>query len=106
MTTVRYQRTVVYMDIRSVRHRGLRRFIEDNDARGIRSDLVERVRKIVAVLIVARDMSEVRGPPGWRMHQLSGDRAGTWSIAVSGNWRITFEVVDNEIEHLDLEDYH
>jgi proteic killer suppression protein len=40
------------------------------------------------------------------MHQPSGDRAGTWSIAVSGNWRITFEVVDNNIEHLDLEDYH
>ena len=84
------------MHIRSVRHRGLRRFIEDNDARGIRRDLVERVRNILAVLIVAQNMSEVRGPPGWHMHQLSGDRAGTWSIAVSGNWRITFVVVDNE----------
>ena len=94
------------MHIRSVRHRGLRRFIEDNDARGIRRDLVERVRNILAVLIVAQNMSEVRGPPGWHIHQLSGDRAGTWSIAVSGNWRITFAVVDNEIEHLDLEDYH
>lgn len=106
LTTVRYWRTVIYMFIRSVRHRGLRRFIEDNDIRGIRPDLVERVRKIVAVLIVARNISEVRGPPGWRIHQLSGDRAGTWSISVSGNWRITFEEVDNEIEHLDLEDYH
>ena len=91
---------------RSVRHRGLRRLIEDDDTRGIRGDLVDRVRKIVAVLIVAQDMSEVRGPPGWRMHQLAGDRAGTWSIAASGNWRITFDVVDNEIAHLDLEDYH
>jgi proteic killer suppression protein len=89
-----------------VRHRGLRRFIEDNDDRGIRRDLVDRVRKILAVLIVAQDMTEVRGPPGWRVHQLAGDRAGTWSISVSGNWRITFEVKDNEILHLDLEDYH
>jgi len=55
---------------------------------------------------VAQDMSEVRGPPGWRLHQLAGDRAGTWSIAVSGNWRITFDVIDNAIVHLDLEDYH
>ena len=94
------------MNILSVRHRGLRRFIEDNDSRGIRPDLVERIRKIVAVLLLARDMSEVHGPPGWRVHQLTGDRAGTWSISVSGNWRITFEVVNNEIEHLDLEDYH
>jgi proteic killer suppression protein len=51
-------------------------------------------------------MSEVQGPPGWRVHQLTGDRAETWSISVSGNWRITFEVINHEIEHLDLEDYH
>ena len=94
------------MYIRSVRHQGLRRFIEDDDARGLRRDLVDRVRKILAVLIVAQDMTEVRGPPGWRVHQLAGDRAGTWSISVSGNWRITFEVQDDEILHLDLEDYH
>jgi len=60
------------MHIRSVRHRWLRRFIEDDDARGIRRDLVERVRNILAVLIVAQNMSEVRGPPGWHIHQLSG----------------------------------
>jgi toxin HigB-1 len=47
------------MNIRSVRHRGLRRFIEDNDSRGLRPDLVERIRKIAAVLLLARDMSEV-----------------------------------------------
>ena len=94
------------MHIRSVRHRGLRRLIEDNDSRGLQPDLVERIRKIVAVLLVARDMSEVHGPPGWRVHQLTGDRAGTWSIAASGNWRITFAVINQTIEHLDLEDYH
>ena len=94
------------MNIRSVRHQGLRRFIEDNESRGLRPDLVERIRKIVAVLILAQDMSEVHGPPSWRIHQLAGDRAGTWSISVSGNWRLTFEVVSHDIEHLDLEDYH
>ena len=94
------------MNIRSVQHRGLKRFIEDDDDRGLRRDLVDRIRKILAVLIVAQDMNGVKGPPGWRIHQLSGDRAGTWSIAVSGNWRITFEVEDNEIWQVNLEDYH
>ena len=94
------------MIIRSIRHRGLRRFVENNDPRGIRPELVNRVRKVLAVLIAAANMDEVRGPPGWRIHQLTGDRRGTWSISVSGNWRITFDVERNEIEHLDLEDYH
>ena len=51
-------------------------------------------------------MDGVTGPPGWRIHQLSGDRAGTRSISVSGNWRLTFDVRLGEICNLGLEDYH
>lgn len=94
------------MKIRSVRHRGLRRFIEDNDDRGIRPDLAGRIRNILAALIAAQDMAGVAGPPGWRIHQLVGDRAGVWSVSASGNWRITFSLVRGEICDLDLEDYH
>ena len=94
------------MIIRSIRHRGLRRFVEDNDPRGINPDLVNRARNILAVLIAAEDMEGVKGPPGWRIHQLTGNRRGTWSISASGNWRITFDIERNEISNLDLEDYH
>jgi len=94
------------MRIRTVRNRGLRRFIEDDDARAIRPDLVNRLRNILAALISAHGIDGVSGPPGWRIHQLLGDRSGTWSISVSGNWRLTFRVDRDEIEDLDLEDYH
>jgi proteic killer suppression protein len=79
------------MVVRSVRHRALLRLIED-DSRELCSDLVRRLRNILAVLIAAADMSGVIGPPGWRVHQLKGDRAGTWNISVSGNWRLTFDI--------------
>ena len=91
------------MIIRSVRHRGLLRLIEDDDSRELRNDLVRRLRNVLAVLIAAADMSGVSGPPGWRVHQLTGNR---WSISVSGNWRLTFEIRQGEICNLDLEDYH
>lgn len=94
------------MIIRSVRHRGLARFIEDDNSRELRPDLVKRLRAILTGLIAAADIDEVSGPPGWRIHQLRGDRAGTWSISVSGNWRLTFDVRQGEIYDLDLEDYH
>jgi proteic killer suppression protein len=94
------------MRIRSIRHRGLKRLIEEDDERGIRPDLTRRVRNILAALIAAQDLDGVNGPPGWRIHQLAGDRAETWSISASGNWRITFELDENEIRNLDLEDYH
>ena len=94
------------MIIRSVKHRGLLRLIEDDDSRELRPELVKRIRNVLAALIVAADMDAVSGPPGWRVHQLKGNRAGTWSISVSGNWRITFDIKKGEICDLDLEDYH
>ena len=94
------------MIIRSVTHRGLLRLIENDDSRELRPDLVRRLRNILAALIVAADMDAVTGPPGWKVHKLKGNRAGTWSISVSGNWRITFDIKKGEICNLNLEDYH
>jgi toxin HigB-1 len=84
----------------------LRRLIQDDDDREIRRDLVRRVRNILAALVAAPDMSGVQGPPGWRIHRLTGNRAGTWSLSVSGNWRLTFNLENEEICDLNLEDYH
>ena len=94
------------MYIRSIKHRGIQRLVEDDDPREIRSDLVNRTRNILSALISSTDLTGVKGPPGWRIHQLTGDRAETWSFSVSGNWRITFSVKSNEIYDLNLEDYH
>ena len=35
-----------------------------------------------------------------------GARRGQWSVAVSRNWRITFDTAGGLVSHLDLEDYH
>lgn len=96
------------MDIRSVRHRGLRNLIEEDSPRFLDQALLDRTRKILTALVLAETITDFRvsSPPGWRIHQLSGDRTGQWSVSVSGNWRITFEEVDGSIEHLNLEDYH
>jgi proteic killer suppression protein len=94
------------MNIRGIKHRGVRRFLENDDPRELRPDLVNRARNILTALVAAADMQGVQGPPGWRIHRLSGDREGTWSVSVSGNWRITFDLEGRDITNLDLEDYH
>ena len=38
------------MEIRSIRHMGLRRLVEDDDSRGIWPDLIVRIRSILAAL--------------------------------------------------------
>jgi proteic killer suppression protein len=96
------------MKIRNVIHRGLRRFIERDDASGLAPAVVEKVRNMVTFLQEMEDARELRDIPSWRVHQLTGDRKGTWSLTVTRNWRLTFRIdrTAGEILDLDYEDYH
>ena len=44
--------------------------------------------------------------PGYRFHELKGQEAGTWSVTVSGNWRITFQFDGQDAVVVDYRDYH
>ena len=57
------------MNIRGIKHRGLRRFLENDDPRELRPDLVNRARNILTALVAAADMQGVQGPPGWRIQR-------------------------------------
>ena len=96
------------MRIRNVVHKGLRRFIEDDDATGLQAAVVLKFRRIVTFLQDMEREDELRTVPSWKAHQLTGDRKGTWSLFVTKNWRITFRINQTEIEIIDLdyEDYH
>lgn len=94
------------MDIISISHKGLRDFFLTNNTKGLKQDLLPRIRTILFALEAAPDMNTMEGPPGWRIHQLKGERAGEWSISVSGNWRLTFLIEGGAIVDLNLEDYH
>jgi toxin HigB-1 len=43
---------------------------------------------------------------GLRLHPLTGDLKGFWSVTVSGNWRIIFRFDDANVVDADLVDYH
>ena len=81
---------------------------ENNSSRLLKQDLVERVRGILAALVMADNMEGfIRdAAPGWRVHRLSGERRNEWSVSVSGSWRITLEEGGGGIERGSLEDYH
>jgi proteic killer suppression protein len=54
-----------------------------------------------------QDADELRALASWKVHTLTGDRKGTWSLSVTRNRRLTFVIDDErEICDLDLEDYH
>ena len=95
------------MQIESIGHKALRRFVETGNARGLPAGVVERLRRMIAYLSVISSVEELYVPPNWSAHLLTGDRAGTWSLTVTKNWRMTFRVTaDRVIADMDLEDYH
>ena len=91
------------MKIGNVIHRGLRRFIENDDSSGLQPVVVPKIRKIVSFLQDMEDESELRTVPSWKAHPLTGDRRGTWRLSVTRNGRLTFQIDRAEIEIIDLD---
>jgi len=44
--------------------------------------------------------------PGWKLHPLTGNLAGHYSVTVNGNWRLTFAFEGEDVELVDYLDYH
>jgi len=83
----------------------LRRLYERGDRRGLNPDYLPKIERILARLDVATRPEDM-DLPGFRLHALTGDRAGLWSVAVSANWRIVFRFDGGDATDVDYLDYH
>ena len=88
-----------------LRHKGLRRFYDNDDASGLAAGMTRKLGSILAALDAAQRVGQLDNP-GYRLHRLEGDLAGLWSIRVTGNWRLVFRFEDGEAVDVDLLDYH
>ena len=71
------------MEIESSRHKALRSFAETGGTGGLPGNLVGRLRNMLAFLAVVESLSELRIPPNFEAHELTGNLAGTWSLTVT-----------------------
>ena len=96
------------MKIRNFTHKGLKRLYLEDSAKSIPPDAADKLRKMLAFLDDMQDAAELRSLPAWKVHMLTGDRKGTWSLSVTRNRQLTFRVdaAESEICDVDLEDYH
>lgn len=63
-------------------------------------------RRKLVWLDAAKDVSDLRIPPGNRLEKLAGDRKGQWSIRVNDQWRLCFEWREGHAWNVELVDYH
>ncbi len=91
--------------IKRFRHKGLARFFETGDTRGISAQHAAWLRVLLTSLSIAEGPADMN-LPGYRLHQLKGERKGQWAVSVSGNWRLVFVFDGVNASDVDLVDYH
>ena len=90
--------------IRTIRHKGLKRLFEHDDPAGVNMEHVSKLRNILVTLHAAPAIAHM-DMPGFRLHQLKGERKGYWAVTVRANWRVIFRF-DDGAEDVDYVDYH
>ena len=96
------------MKIRNFVHKGLQRLYVEGNAKGVPPDTVDKLRKMFAFLDGMDHPDELRALAAWKVHTLTGDRKGTWSLSGTLNRRLTFRIdtAEREICDVNLGDYH
>lgn len=89
-----------------IKHKGLRRLWERNDSSGLPAQQVEKIRRILDTLDTMKTLDVLRAIPGYKMHSLSGNLNGHYSVWVTGNYRITFRFEEQDVYLVDYQDYH
>ena len=72
---------------------------------GVQAQHATRLRQILALLETAESIEDM-DLPGLNLHELKGQRKGTYAVKVSGNWRVTFKIINGDISDVNYEDYH
>ncbi|MFZ2218223.1 MAG: type II toxin-antitoxin system RelE/ParE family toxin [Rhodoferax sp.] len=91
--------------ILTFRHKGLEAFYRTGGMAGIQPIHAKRLRELLTALSVASGPQDLMRS-SWRVHGLTGDRAGFHAVTVQANWRLTFRFAGLDVELLDYLDYH
>ena len=91
--------------IKSFRHKGLETFFRCGSKSGIQPHHASKLRLQLTALDAATKPDDLAAP-GWRLHPLTGNFKGYYSITVNGNWRVIFRFDGKDVELVDYLDYH
>jgi proteic killer suppression protein len=74
--------------------------------RGLPAQIQGRARAKLLAVDAARQVEDLRVPPGNRLEALHGDRQGQYSIRINDQWRLCFVWRDGAAWDVEVADYH
>jgi toxin HigB-1 len=92
--------------IQSWKTKAARDVFEGRSPKGFPASLIKATRRRLSQLNAAQNIEDLRAPPGNRLHALTADRQGQWSISVNDQFRICFIWTEKGPEGVEFADYH
>ncbi|MBX3175319.1 MAG: type II toxin-antitoxin system RelE/ParE family toxin [Gemmatimonadaceae bacterium] len=92
--------------IKSFADRQTEELFRTGKAKKVPPDVARRALRKLEAVDAADQVSDLKVPPGNRLHALRGDRAGQHAIAVNDQWRICFRFQDGDAYDVEFCDYH
>jgi proteic killer suppression protein len=74
--------------------------------RGLPNQIQRRAQVKLLAVDAAKQLDDLRIPPGNRLEALRGDRRGQHSIRINDQWRICFEWREGAAWNVEIADYH
>jgi proteic killer suppression protein len=92
--------------LRSIRDKDTAGIWARRHSRKLGKEVQRAALRKLAILDAAESLADLRVPPGNRLEELKGDRAGQHSIRINDQWRICFRWTDAGPEDVEIADYH
>ena len=92
--------------IRSFGSKDTERIWHEQYVKSLDRRIQRAVLRKLEIVHSASDAEDLRIPPGNRLEQLRGDRAGQYSIRVNDQWRICFVWREGGAHDVELVDHH
>ena len=96
--------------IRSFKNQGTEDIFDGKNSKAARKLCPRDIWKIAARKLEqvdsARDLDDLKVPPGNRLEELSGNRDGQHSIRINDQYRVCFEWNTGNADNVEIVDYH
>jgi len=69
-------------------------------------EIARRALRKLEYIDLAIGLDDLKVPPSNRLHELTRDRKGQFSISGNDQWRICFRFADGDAFDVELTDYH
>jgi proteic killer suppression protein len=92
--------------IKSFADEGTRKFWETGTSASVPAKVHKVAARKLDMIDAAKELHDLKVPPGNKLHPLKGDRLGLYAIWINAKYRVCFRWKDGNAYEIEITDYH